>query len=59
MFYLHPWEFDPQQPRMQGAGWKSNFRHYLNLDKTRPRFQRLLKDFNFSTIRDGLGLVGA
>ena len=58
VFYLHPWEFDPQQPRMQGAGWKSNFRHYLNLDKTGPRFKCLLDDFHFSTIRNALGLVG-
>ncbi|WP_321532674.1 XrtA system polysaccharide deacetylase [uncultured Desulfuromonas sp.] len=59
VFYLHPWEFDPHQPRMQGAGWKSNFRHYLNLNKTQPRFKKLLEDFHFSTIRDGLGLAEA
>jgi polysaccharide deacetylase family protein (PEP-CTERM system associated) len=57
VFYLHPWEFDPQQPRIQGAGWKSNFRHYLNLHKTAPRFKRLLNDFSFQPIRNALGLV--
>ena len=56
VFYLHPWEFDPNQPRMTGAGWKSNFRHYLNLDKTESRFKRLLSDFEFSTISAGLAL---
>ncbi|OHB32290.1 MAG: polysaccharide deacetylase [Desulfuromonadaceae bacterium GWC2_58_13] len=56
VFYLHPWEFDPGQPRFQGAGWKSNFRHYLNLDKTEGRFRRLLGDFHFGTIRAGLNL---
>ena len=56
VFYLHPWEFDPEQPRMAGAGWKSNFRHYLNLDKTAGRFGRLLNDFSFGTILDGLQL---
>jgi polysaccharide deacetylase family protein (PEP-CTERM system associated) len=56
VFYLHPWEFDPAQPRFQGAGWKSNFRHYLNLGRTEGRFKRLLEDFRFGTIRDGLGL---
>jgi polysaccharide deacetylase family protein (PEP-CTERM system associated) len=56
VFYLHPWEFDPEQPRMTGAGWKSNFRHYLNLDKTEGRFGRLLDDFSFGTIQDGLQL---
>jgi polysaccharide deacetylase family protein (PEP-CTERM system associated) len=57
-FYLHPWEFDPAQPKMQGAGWKSNFRHYLNLCKTESRFKRLLVDFDFTTISAGLA-VGA
>lgn len=57
VFYLHPWEFDPEQPRMQNAGWKSNFRHYLNLHKTESRFKRLLEDFQFSTIRAGLGMT--
>jgi polysaccharide deacetylase family protein (PEP-CTERM system associated) len=56
VFYLHPWEFDPAQPRFQGAGWKSNFRHYLNLHKTEGRFSRLLGDFCFGTIRAGLNL---
>ena len=56
VFYLHPWEFDPDQPRMVGAGWKSQFRHYLNLHKTEDRFKRLLDDFQFVPIRDGLGL---
>jgi polysaccharide deacetylase family protein (PEP-CTERM system associated) len=54
VFYIHPWEFDPEQPRMQNAGLKSRFRHYLNLDKTEDRFIRLIQDFNFSTIDDVL-----
>lgn len=54
IFYLHPWEFDPRQPRMAGAGRKSRFRHYLNLHKTQKRFQRLLNDFKFMPIADGL-----
>ena len=56
VFYLHPWEFDPQQPRMVGAKWKSRFRHYLNLSKTEGRFKRLLNDFEFMPIRHRLGL---
>lgn len=51
VFYLHPWEFDPQQPRMQGCSAKSKFRHYLNLGKTEGRFQRLLQDFKFGPIQ--------
>ena len=54
VFYLHPWEFDPQQPRMLGASAKSKFRHYLNLDKTEQRFRKLLNDFEFMPIVDGL-----
>ena len=56
VFYLHPWEFDPQQPRMAGASAKSRFRHYLNLGKTESRFRRLLDDFRFGPIVDSLDL---
>jgi polysaccharide deacetylase family protein (PEP-CTERM system associated) len=45
VFYLHPWEIDPEQPRQQSAPLKSRFRHYLNLDRTEPRLRRLLKNF--------------
>jgi len=45
MFYCHPWELDPDQPRVQGPGAKSRFRHYLNLKRTEPRMRRLLADF--------------
>ena len=54
VFYLHPWEFDADQPRMKHAGMKSNLRHYLNLKKTRSRFTRLVQDFKFSAIEDVL-----
>ncbi|SEA44685.1 polysaccharide deacetylase family protein, PEP-CTERM locus subfamily [Desulfuromusa kysingii] len=56
VFYLHPWEFDPQQPRMAGASAKSRFRHYLNLGKTESRFKRLISDFSFSSIKHGLSM---
>jgi polysaccharide deacetylase family protein (PEP-CTERM system associated) len=58
--YLHPWEIDPDQPRIQ-AGSLSRFRHYVNLRRTLPRLQRLLQDFRFSTMRNLLqqyGLLG-
>ena len=45
VFYLHPWEIDPEQPRQQSAPWKSRFRHYLNLHRTEPRLRRLLRHF--------------
>lgn len=50
VFYLHPWEFDPEQPKMAGASTKSRFRHYLNLRKTEQRFEKLLTDFRFGTL---------
>ena len=46
VFYLHPWEIDAEQPRVE-AKWFSRFRHYNNLDKTMVRFERLLNDFEF------------
>src|SRR5262245_32758310 len=46
VFYLHPWEIDPEQPRMP-ASRLSRFRHYRNLEKTEPRLRRLLSDFAF------------
>jgi len=50
IFYFHPWEIDPGQPRQQGLRFKSRFRHYLNLDKTEIRLNRLLADFNWDRI---------
>lgn len=57
IFYLHPWEIDPQQPRVPNASWFSNFRHYTNLDKCLPRLERMLQDFKFGTISQSLGSV--
>jgi len=48
--YLHPWEFDPGQPRQKASAWKS-FRHYLNLDRTLPRLEALLRRHRFTTLR--------
>jgi polysaccharide deacetylase family protein (PEP-CTERM system associated) len=53
--YLHPWEFDPGQPRLQ-ASLQARFRHYNNLDKTAPRLRRLCREFSFGTARRVLGL---
>ncbi len=54
IFYLHPWELDPQQPRIEHISAKSRFRHYLNLKHTEARLGRLLQDFNWTRI-DRLG----
>jgi polysaccharide deacetylase family protein (PEP-CTERM system associated) len=45
IFYLHPWEIDPEQPRQEAAPVLSRFRHYLNLEQTEPRLRRLLGSF--------------
>lgn len=58
VFYLHPWELDPDQPRIEGAPLKSRFRHYLNLSRCEARLQRLLGDFRFTTMRDTLDQLG-
>ncbi|MEF9996247.1 MAG: DUF3473 domain-containing protein, partial [Burkholderiaceae bacterium] len=50
IFYLHPWEIDPGQPRVKGASAKARFRHYLNLDRTEARLCRLLADFRWSRV---------
>lgn len=50
MFYFHPWEVDPEQPRQRGVGLKSRFRHYLNLQRTYGRIARLLADFHWDRV---------
>ena len=47
--YLHPWEFDPEQPRYDAPLLK-RFRHYLNLDRSLPRLERLVRRFSFGTM---------
>jgi len=53
--YIHPWELDPQQPRIK-ADYLSRFRHYVNISKTEEKFKQLLNDFEFKPIRDFLTL---
>jgi polysaccharide deacetylase family protein (PEP-CTERM system associated) len=60
-FYLHPWEIDVDQPRVE-VGFVSRFRHYTNLSKCESRLRRLLTDFNFTTMRNvlrGRGLLSS
>lgn len=45
IFYTHPWEFDPGQPRIEGAPWRARLRHYVNLGATAGRLDRLMQDF--------------
>ncbi len=45
--YLHPWEIDPDQPRLNGR-WSSKFRHYINLNSTLPKLRTFLDEFEFN-----------
>ena len=47
VFYFHPWEIDPGQPRIPGIGMKTRFRHYVNIGRTEARLARLLDDFEW------------
>lgn len=59
VFYLHPWEIDPDQPRIQAMPRLKRFRHYNNLDRTYARLERLLGDFPFTSARRLLNLEPA
>jgi polysaccharide deacetylase family protein (PEP-CTERM system associated) len=50
VFYIHPWEVDPDQPRAYGAPLKSRLRHYANLSTTRAKLSRLTRDFSWDRI---------
>jgi hypothetical protein len=57
VLYFHPWEIDPDQPRIK-AGFKSSFRHYHNLHKTKDRIRSLLSSFSFAPMGQVLGIGG-
>lgn len=50
MFYFHPWEVDPEQPRQSGISAKTRFRHYVNLQRMPGRLRRLLRDFEWDRV---------
>ncbi|MDF3053047.1 MAG: polysaccharide deacetylase [Geminicoccaceae bacterium] len=51
IFYLHPWEIDPDQPRVRGMSWSTRYRHYNNLERTEDRLEQLMEDFAFTSAR--------
>jgi polysaccharide deacetylase family protein (PEP-CTERM system associated) len=57
VFYMHPWEIDPDQPRIK-ASRRSQFRHYQNLRSTESKLNRLLKSFRFGTLSESLAANG-
>ena len=57
IFYVHPWELDPGQPRLPGS-LKSRFRHYQNLRFTENKLHRLLSTFRFNAMSESLADAG-
>ncbi len=60
LFYMHPWEIDPEQPRVEVAKWMYRLRHYINLEKTYSRLSRIVTDFvdnRFVTCKEYLTCV--
>jgi len=56
VFYCHPWEIDPGQPRVRAASLKSRFRHYINQDRMLAKIDRLLSDFSWGPMRQVFSL---
>lgn len=54
VFYAHPWEFDPDQPRLRAGTRVQRFRHYVNLSTTKAKFQQLLQRFHFNRLDEVL-----
>lgn len=50
IFYFHPWEIDPGQPRQRGIGLKTRFRHYVNLSAMEHRIRALFADFKWDRL---------
>lgn len=56
--YVHPWEIDPEHPRVRTAGRRGFSMHYVGLRGTERKLRRLLRDFRFAPCRDVLALAG-
>jgi polysaccharide deacetylase family protein (PEP-CTERM system associated) len=52
VFYIHPWEIDAGQPRVDGLKATHRFRHYVNVDRCERRWAQLLDDFEWTTVAD-------
>lgn len=58
VLYFHPWEIDPEQPRIR-AGLKSRFRHYLNLNKTEEKLRCLLGELELAPMIQMLEMINS
>lgn len=52
VFYFHPWEIDPDQPRVAGLDARTRFRHYVNLSRFEPKLRLLLRDFRWASMQE-------
>lgn len=60
VFYFHPWEIDPEQPRITGLDARTRFRHYVNLSRFESKLRRLLKDFRWTSMKEVFAeIIGA
>ncbi|OYP33026.1 XrtA system polysaccharide deacetylase [Rhodopirellula sp. MGV] len=57
MFYIHPWEIDPEQPKVHGLSRTTRFRHYVGLKKTEHKLDKLLEHFSFTTMSDAASAI--
>jgi hypothetical protein len=57
IFYFHPWEIDPGQPVIKGAGAKSTFRHRVNLSKMEKKISCLSRDYHWQSIARAYGFM--
>lgn len=57
LFYLHPWEIDPGQPKVNEASFIFKFRHYLNLNSTKSRLERLIINFKSCRFMTCMGMI--
>ena len=55
VFYIHPWELDPGQPRLRDVPWGRRFRHTVNIERCEARWRRLLGDFQWTNLLDVVG----
>jgi polysaccharide deacetylase family protein (PEP-CTERM system associated) len=54
MFYIHPWELDPDQPRIAGVSRRSRLRHYVNLASTESKLRKLITSHRFGTMSESM-----
>ncbi len=57
LFYMHPWEVDPDQPRIAAKSWLSRFRHYVNLSGTEAKLSALFHHFRFAPMGEVIRAV--